>query len=63
MPNFKRRMVSHFSVIMGSSVHYLEKSFGAKVSLWRSRENEGWRIDLGELRSLIRPNTKYIIIK
>jgi hypothetical protein len=27
MPNCQRRMVSHFSVIMGSSVHYLEVLF------------------------------------
>ncbi|KAJ5635732.1 uncharacterized protein N7484_009045 [Penicillium longicatenatum] len=43
-------------------LYSIPKSFGAEVSLWRSRENEGWRLDLDELRSLIRPNTKYIII-
>lgn len=44
-------------------LYSVPKSFGAEVSLWRSRESEGWRLDLDELRSLIRPNTKYIVIK
>ncbi|KAJ5939743.1 aminotransferase [Penicillium verhagenii] len=43
-------------------LYSIPKSFGAEVSLWRSKENEGWRLDLDELRSLIRPNTKYIVI-
>lgn len=38
-------------------------SLGAEVSLWRSKETDGWRLDLEELKGLIRPNTKLIIIK
>lgn len=38
-------------------------SLGAEVSLWKSKEADGWQLDLEELKSLIRPNTKLIIIK
>ena len=38
-------------------------SLGAEVSLWRARENDGWQLDIAELESMIRPNTKMIIIK
>ncbi|KAJ5689583.1 aminotransferase [Penicillium macrosclerotiorum] len=43
-------------------LYSVPKSLGAEVSLWKSRETEGWRLDLDELKSLIRPNTKYIVI-
>ncbi|KAJ5923681.1 aspartate aminotransferase [Penicillium verhagenii] len=35
---------------------------GAEVSLWRSREERGWIPDPAELSSLVRENTKMIII-
>jgi aspartate/methionine/tyrosine aminotransferase len=38
-------------------------SLGADVSLWKSKEADGWKLDLDELKELIRPNTKLIIIK
>lgn len=38
-------------------------SLGAEVSLWKSKEKDGWRLDLNELKELIRPNTKLIILK
>lgn len=38
-------------------------SLGAEVSLWKSKEANGWKVDINELKSLIRPNTKLIIIK
>lgn len=38
-------------------------SLGADVSLWKAREEEGWRLDVDELKALIKPNTKLIIIK
>ena len=38
-------------------------SLGAEVSLWRAREDSGWQLDIEELKSLIRPETKMIIIK
>ncbi|KAK2746177.1 hypothetical protein FQN57_003299 [Myotisia sp. PD_48] len=37
-------------------------SFGAEVSLWKTRLENGWGLDLDELRGLIRENTKLIII-
>lgn len=38
-------------------------SFGAEVSLWRSKEQDKWNLDLEELKSLIKSNTKLIILK
>ncbi|KAE8136215.1 hypothetical protein BDV38DRAFT_272262 [Aspergillus pseudotamarii] len=37
-------------------------SLGAEVSLWKSKEKDGWKLDLNELKELIRPNTKLIIL-
>jgi aspartate/methionine/tyrosine aminotransferase len=37
-------------------------SFGAEVSLWRSKEDAKWSVDLEELKSMVKPNTKLIII-
>ena len=38
-------------------------SLGAEVSLWRSKEDKAWALDICELESLIKSNTKMIIIK
>lgn len=38
-------------------------SLGAEVSLWKSKEADNWQLDIEELKALIRPNTKLIIIK
>jgi DNA-binding transcriptional MocR family regulator len=38
-------------------------SLGAEVSLWKSKQSNDWQLDIEELKSLIRPNTKLIIIK
>lgn len=38
-------------------------SLGAEVSLWHSKEDDGWELDIEDLKRLIRPNTKMIIIK
>lgn len=38
-------------------------SLGAEVSLWKSKEADGWQLDLEELKAMIKPNTKMIIIK
>lgn len=38
-------------------------SVGAEVSLWKSKETNGWKLDIKELESLIKPNTKLIILK
>ena len=44
-------------------LYSVPESFGAEVSLWKSNENNNWSLDLDELRALVRPNTKLIIIK
>lgn len=38
-------------------------SLGAEVSLWKSNESDGWKLDTAVLKSLVRPNTKLIILK
>lgn len=44
-------------------LYSVPESLGAEVSLWRAKEDDGWSVDIDELRALIRPNTKLIIIK
>lgn len=39
------------------------RSFGADVSLWRSNPERGWAMDIERLQTMIKPNTKLIIIK
>ncbi|KNG88821.1 aminotransferase [Aspergillus nomiae NRRL 13137] len=43
-------------------LYSVPEAFGAEVDLWRSKEDAGWQLDLDDLRSLIKPNTKLIII-
>jgi len=38
------------------------ESLGAEVSLWRAKADDGWKLDVGELKQLIRPNTKMIMV-
>lgn len=38
-------------------------SLGAEVSLWKAKEDAKWQLDVENLKSLIKPNTKLIIIK
>lgn len=38
-------------------------SLGAEVDFWRAREDRQWQLDIAELKALIKPNTKMIIIK
>lgn len=44
-------------------LYSIPESIGAEVSLWRSREQDKWSLDLNELKTLIKPNTKLIILK
>lgn len=44
------------------SLRDVAKSIGCDVSPWRAREENGWALDLQELRHLMRTNTKAIII-
>ncbi|KAE8339933.1 hypothetical protein BDV24DRAFT_175770 [Aspergillus arachidicola] len=43
-------------------LYSVPEGFGAEVDLWRSKEDAGWQPDLEELKSLIKLNTKLIII-
>lgn len=44
-------------------LYSVPESLGADVSLWKSKESDGWALDTNELKELIRPNTKLIILK
>ena len=44
------------------SLAEVARATGCDVSPWRAREEDGWALDLDELRHLIRTNTKAIII-
>lgn len=43
-------------------LYSVPESLGAEVSLWKSKETDGWKLDIKELESLIKPNTKLIIL-
>ncbi|KEF58094.1 uncharacterized protein A1O9_06017 [Exophiala aquamarina CBS 119918] len=40
----------------------LPQAQGCEVSLWRLKQDNDWSLDLKELESLIRPNTKLLIV-
>jgi aspartate/methionine/tyrosine aminotransferase len=44
------------------SLAEVARAAGCDVSPWRAREENGWSLDLGELRHLMRTNTKAIIV-
>jgi aspartate/methionine/tyrosine aminotransferase len=44
------------------SLNDVARSIGCDVSLWIAREENGWALDFNELRRIIRPNTKAIIL-
>ena len=44
------------------SLRDVAKSIGCDVSPWRAREENGWALDLNELRHLMRTNTKAIVV-
>jgi aspartate/methionine/tyrosine aminotransferase len=44
------------------SLSELAKGIGCQVSPWIAREENGWALDLDELRTLVLPNTKAIVI-
>ncbi|KAL4878066.1 pyridoxal phosphate-dependent transferase [Aspergillus karnatakaensis] len=43
-------------------LYSLPAGVGAEVSLWKSKEHDGWKLDLVELKGLIQSNTKMIVI-
>jgi len=44
-------------------LYSIPESLGAEVSLWKSKADNKWLPDLEDLKSLVQPNTKLIIIK
>lgn len=48
-------------------LYSVSKSIGAEVSLWKAKESDsdenGWVLDTEELKGLIRPNTRMIVLK
>lgn len=44
-------------------LYSIPESLGAEVSLWKSNADNKWLPDLEELKTLVKPNTKLIIIK
>lgn len=48
-------------------LYSVSESIGAEVSLWKAKESEsdenGWVLDTEELKGLIRPNTRMIVLK
>jgi len=43
-------------------LYSVPESLGAKVSLWRAKVEDGWRLDVNELEQMITPQTKMIVI-
>ncbi|KAF2837027.1 PLP-dependent transferase [Patellaria atrata CBS 101060] len=43
-------------------LYEVPKSLGAEVDLWKAKEESDWILDVEELKMLIKPNTKLIII-
>ena len=44
------------------SLFEVAKGVGCDVSFWQAHEENNWALDLDELKSLIRPNTRLIVI-
>jgi aspartate/methionine/tyrosine aminotransferase len=44
------------------SLGEVARALGCQVSPWRAREENGWALDLDELRRLIRPHTKAVVV-
>ena len=40
----------------------MARSLGCDVTRWEAREENGWALDLDELRALLRPNTRAIVV-
>ena len=44
-------------------LYTVPESLGAKVTLWKAKEDKDWSLDVDELEKLITPETKLIVIK
>lgn len=44
------------------SLYAVAESIGCEVSLWKARDGAGWRFDVEDLRALVRPGTKLVVL-
>ena len=44
------------------SLSEVARGIGCDISLWQAHEQEAWALDVGELRGLLRPNTRVIVL-
>jgi aspartate/methionine/tyrosine aminotransferase len=44
------------------SLFEVAKSAGAEVTFWEARESNGWALDLDELKRLLKPNTRAVVV-
>jgi aspartate/methionine/tyrosine aminotransferase len=44
-------------------LYEIPASLGAEVSLWKADPKKDWKLDLDDLKAMVKPNTKMIIIK
>lgn len=44
------------------SLYEVARSIGCDVSMWTPDEEQGWRFDMQELHSLVRENTKLVVV-
>lgn len=44
------------------SLFEVAASIGCQVSFWQAHEERGWALDLDELKALLKPNTKAIVV-
>lgn len=44
-------------------LYEIPKSLGAEVDLWHARVEKDWMLDVEDLKAMIKPNTKLIVIK
>jgi aspartate/methionine/tyrosine aminotransferase len=44
------------------SLFEVAKSAGAEVDFWEARESNGWALDLDELKRLLKPNTRAVVV-
>lgn len=45
-----------------ASLHQVAEARGCRVSPWRAREAEGWRLDLGDLEACLTPTTRAVVV-
>lgn len=44
-------------------LYAVPQTLGAVVSFWQSKEDDKWKLDVEELKTLIKPNTRMIVLK